>query len=416
MSLNTILATTPLTSTNYVLKATGTTIGNSLIFDNGTSVGIGTNIPDAGAPFTIDKTGAGLQTLAYFQNQQAAAADTGTSLYFLGTTGLNSLGRLVNAWEGASISSSYMAFWTRGGGTTSERLRITSAGNVGIGTSSPSTKLGISGTAGNIVSDMGNGDLIDLFGGTISSANEGIGIGFTRAGSQMAYIKAGRESTGTNEAAFLAFATQTSGGTHPERMRITSGGNVGIGANGTNGKLDISMSTTANPLIYAYHTAASPYGMRINYSTTPNNTDNWFIYADDSTALRFSVRSNGGIANYSGNNVNLASDRRLKKDIVPLSNEWEKLKQIEVVNFKYNDSTDETALYGAIAQQVQEVYPNLVVVTREATETEPEYYGLREQPFQWLTTKVLQEAMTKIEELSKQNEELSNRLIKLESK
>ena len=41
MSLNTILATAPLTTTNYVIKATGTALGNSLIWDNGTNVGIG---------------------------------------------------------------------------------------------------------------------------------------------------------------------------------------------------------------------------------------------------------------------------------------------------------------------------------------------------------------------------------------
>jgi hypothetical protein len=55
MSNNTILATAPLTSTNYILKATGTTIGNSLIWDNGTNVGIGnTNIS-----YTLDVTGTG---------------------------------------------------------------------------------------------------------------------------------------------------------------------------------------------------------------------------------------------------------------------------------------------------------------------------------------------------------------------
>ena len=158
--------------------------------------------------------------------------------------------------------------------------------------------------------------------------------------------------------------------------------------------------------------ATSPNGILINYSgANKNNTSNQFIYCTDhfGATLRMEVRSNGGIGNYSGNNVNLASDRRLKRDIILLSSEWNNLKQIEVVNYKYNDSTDETALYGAIAQQVQEVYPDLVVVTRQATETEPEYYGLREQPFQWLTTKVLQEAMEKIEDLQAQINELKNK-------
>ena len=55
MSLNTILATTPLTSTGYHLKATGTTIGNSLIWDNGTNVGIG----NTNTSYTLDVSGTG---------------------------------------------------------------------------------------------------------------------------------------------------------------------------------------------------------------------------------------------------------------------------------------------------------------------------------------------------------------------
>ena len=139
-----------------------------------------------------------------------------------------------------------------------------------------------------------------------------------------------------------------------------------------------------------------------------------FIECKDTSTQRFTVRSNGGVANYSGNNVNLASDIRLKKDIVNLPSEWDRLKQIKVVNYRYKDSDEERVLYGAIAQQVQEIYPNLVEVTVEATKTKPEYFGLREQPFQWLTTKVLQEAMTKIESQQTIIEDLKARIEKLE--
>jgi len=65
MSLNTILATTPLTSTNYVLKATGTTIGNSLIWDNGTNVGIG----NTNTSYTLDVTGTGRFTSTLLAGQ-----------------------------------------------------------------------------------------------------------------------------------------------------------------------------------------------------------------------------------------------------------------------------------------------------------------------------------------------------------
>ena len=199
------------------------------------------------------------------------------------------------------------------------------------------------------------------------------------------------------------------GTTTVESMRITSDGYFCVATSTVVSPGGVSgVSNMANPLndgAWALAlqnsgtTAGHGRGIGIKNTIDFNSTGSEFIYCVGNITARFIVTSNGGIYNYSGNNVNLASDRRLKRDITPLSNEWEKLKQIEVVNYKYKDSTDETSLYGAIAQQVQEVYPELVIVTRKATETEPEYYGLREQPFQWLTTKVLQEAMAKIEEL-----------------
>jgi hypothetical protein len=124
-------------------------------------------------------------------------------------------------------------------GDATELVTVLSSGNVGIGIPSPSSKLDISGSAGNITSDMGNGTILNLDGGTISSTNFGVGIGFIRIGSQMAYIKAARENA-SDEAAYLAFATQTGGGTHPERLRITSGGDIGIGRIPSSGyKVDI---------------------------------------------------------------------------------------------------------------------------------------------------------------------------------
>ena len=84
MSLNTILATTPLTSTNYVLKATGTTIGNSIIFDNGTNVGIG----NTNTSYTLDVSGTGrfsgnlgLSTLQTWSSGQVVLQVSNASLY-----------------------------------------------------------------------------------------------------------------------------------------------------------------------------------------------------------------------------------------------------------------------------------------------------------------------------------------------
>jgi len=113
------------------------------------------------------------------------------------------------------------------------------SGNVGIGTTNPGYRLDISGSAGNVTSDMANGTILNLDGGTISSANFGVGIGFIRVGSQMAYIKAARENA-SDEAGYLTFATQTGAGTHPERLRITSTGNVGIGIASPGYKIEVA--------------------------------------------------------------------------------------------------------------------------------------------------------------------------------
>ena len=279
--------------------------------------------------------------------------------------------------------------------TTANRLTITSEGNVGIGTNSP-TNFGATNTGLSINGAGGNAGLLDLqYNGTSGMVVYSDISGTTNYESRNLYMRFGTNNT--------------------ERMRITSGGflkvsNSGAYYSSTDNYFEFKSNVSDNTMIM-WNSSALPAGLFINYTASPNNTSNHFLRCFDGNVgtERASIRSNGGLANYSGNNVNLASDRRLKKDIIPLSSEWNNLKQIEVVNFKYKDSNEETTLYGAIAQQVQEVYPNLVIVTREATETEPEYYGLREQPFQWLTTKVLQEAMAKIETLEARVQYLENK-------
>jgi hypothetical protein len=246
----------------------------------------------------------------------------------------------------------------------------------------------------------------------------------------------------------LAFATNDE-----ERARITAGGyfkasNTGTYDNAT-GAYHERIQSAADWISYDINTnATNPYGIFISYTgASPNGTGNDFLYCRDSgPTIRATIRSNGGLANYSANNVNLASDERLKKDISPLASTWNKLKAMEVVNFRYKDCNEgDPALYGVIAQQVQPIVPELVVVTREAKEAQdateaqdavldedgnvltpaieakpaveaaPEYYGIREQPMYWLAIKALQEAMARIEALETSNAELMARIDAIES-
>ena len=290
----------------------------------------------------------------------------------------------------------------RNNANNSSLLTILNGGNVGIGTTTP-------------FGTTTNRTCLSVNGTNDASINMGVG----NVQKAYFYTSATEVQLGTPASIPLQFLI---GGV--PRLTISSGGDAsfsgsvtadgGMVINGNAGLTANNYGSGKNSSFLSSH-ASQPQGILIHYTAaSPNGTGNLFIECKDTSTQRFTVRSNGGVANYSGNNVNLASDIRLKKDIVNLPSEWDRLKQIKVVNYRYKDSDEERVLYGAIAQQVQEIYPNLVEVTVEATKTKPEYFGLREQPFQWLTTKVLQEAMTKIESQQTIIEDLKARIEKLE--
>ena len=111
-----------------------------------------------------------------------------------------------------------------GGGT---KMVITAAGNVGIGTSSPSQILDVR-TTSKAVSDR---DGVNLSTTDASAANLGLPLIWSANGSISNYATASiagrRESaTSTNYSGYLQFATTDSSGSMAERMRITSGGTL----------------------------------------------------------------------------------------------------------------------------------------------------------------------------------------------
>jgi hypothetical protein len=112
-------------------------------------------------------------------------------------------------------------------GATTERMRITSAGSVGIGTSSPNGKL-----------DVSDGAYV-LSNGTTYIGGMGKGTGIIGAGANDVGI------TTAVAASNLVFGT-----VNTERMRIDASGNLGLGTSSPAGKLDvvgaIRLTNTAN--------------------------------------------------------------------------------------------------------------------------------------------------------------------------
>jgi hypothetical protein len=164
-----------------------------------------------------------------------------------------------------SVGTNPLAIYTNG----SERMRIDSSGNVGIGTSSPSKKLDVfnSGTTTT--------DLI-VRNGTVSL---------------LSFVDSGASYTGTTTAHPLLFTTNNT-----ERMRIDSSGNVGIGTSSPGSKLDVS-SSTANTIIsrstggYAAFQRASPTGQQAYDFYTINSVEAGRITVDGGNYMAFATGS-----------------------------------------------------------------------------------------------------------------------------
>jgi hypothetical protein len=81
--------------------------------------------------------------------------------------------------------------------------------------------------------------------------------------------------------------------------------------------LDMSVSV-ANDFVAAFNnTSATPYSQYWKHSTDSNGAGNYFLECRGNATDRLFIYSNGGIANFSANNVNL-SDKTVKSDFIPM--------------------------------------------------------------------------------------------------
>jgi hypothetical protein len=245
-----------------------------------------------------------------------------------------------------------------------------------------------------------------------ASANT-VGVIFTATGVGAGTGTATSEPYANSMPGRLVFSTTADGASSPtERMRITSYGTFLASNAGsyptTTGTYHAFSANSPDDLILRLNNTSStnPYGVNVVFdAAAPNDTTRFFLNCADNAALRATIRSNGGLANYSANNANL-SDRNVKKDISPAANTWNCIKEWEIVNYRYKDQPDDADLnLGVIAQQVAESCPEVITIfqeAKEATEDKPaqeERLGVKEQQMYWMAIKALQEAMGRIEQL-----------------
>jgi hypothetical protein len=222
---------------------------NLYLVPDGGNVGIGSAIPTTKLDINFSNAGtyaSGVSNNGIRIYNTSTATNQYVGLIFTGepTDGNAGLATIYGITVGSG--SMDMAFSTRNSATLAERMRLTSAGFVGIGTTSPSINFHIAGNNGNSVGSSTFWNF-NFVGQEIQNASNTTGTvaGLALIGgssrSAVAAIGGILESTSLSALGFFTGGSGVSGGTVPERMRITSAGNVGIGTTPTasNGILQI---------------------------------------------------------------------------------------------------------------------------------------------------------------------------------
>jgi len=252
-------------TTNYITKWSATdTLTDSVIYDDGSNVGIGTNSPLHKLEI-YDGESSVLQAGASYVSINSEGTSTSPSLIFNGETGTG----LYRA------SADTLAISTAG----SERMRITSTGNVGIGTTSPIVQL-------HVIGDT-----------VIEDTSAVLALKSTQAGSTSSIQFESLSNAaiiGGGSADYLSFFTASN-----HRMRILANGNVGIGTTNPTQSLHVNGSVRIADVIYDSSNSPGTAG-QVLYKPT-NDTIGW-VNRDSITSVPTSITATPG------GSLNLASN------------------------------------------------------------------------------------------------------------
>jgi len=252
-------------------------------------------------------------------------------------------------------------------GTTA--VTVDASQNVGIGTASPSGRNG-----SNRVLQVSTANEPEIKIAT-TGAGQNAWLSFSpTASSGDAWIS--NIVAGSN----LIFAN---GGYTTERMRIDSSGNLGVGTTSASAKIDVLTSGNGTGFL--------------SENSNQATTGNYLYWGYASSATRFVVYGNGGIANYQANNVNL-SDKNVKKDFASAKSYLDTICAIPVQTFRYIDQQDDELNLGVVAQDVQAVAPELVTEVNWGTKEDPKMcLSIYQTDLQYALMKAIQELNAKVD-------------------
>jgi hypothetical protein len=240
-------------------------------------------------------------------------------------------------------------------------MRINSSGDVGVGTTSPKS--------------IGNYKFVT------TNATTGSGYSTQVNGTEAGNFYANTGGTVVQENRNLGLSFETNS---TERMRVSSGGNVGIGITTPDALLSLGTSIS-NKKLFVYEDGSGAYGFGIasgemrQFAATSNAltfghyalgsntfTERMRMSASGGLGVGTSTNSGAGDINATGNITAFFSDKRLKNVSGKIENALDKVNSLSGVYYTMNDvakangyDSDETQV-GVLAQEIEAVLPEIV--------------------------------------------------------
>ena len=382
-----------LATTSTGIDVTGTATMDGLTVDTNTlyvdstnnRVGIGTTTPSAtlNLEYSDDTGGNG--------GLVVKNTSTGTSANFAGL----SCQAVNNTVQGFLYSADYNSWGVGtflGTGTNhplhfminnAEKMRIDSSGNVGIGTTAIMEDFG-GGRTTLALKGTGTADYSTLQLGNYGTSSNGQIhglINFYDGTTSVSRIQSVRASNTSD--ANLAFYTAPSSGGITERMRIDSSGNLMVG------KTAVNFTTVGAEL-------------RSNGQINSGSTADFLnMFSTSASAYRFYV-TNAGTIKATNTTISAISDQRFKENIRDLDDGLSKVMELRPRKFDWKEGkgADIKDDRGFIAQEFEQVFPDLVGEWKdEAPEGEEPYKAVSQDLIPTLV-KAIQEQQTLIESLT----------------
>ncbi len=406
-----------LTENDLYLRTNGS---NRMVISSGGSVGIGTNNPKA----LLHVDSAVLFTGIFDDENPSSPPVSGSGarlMWYPGRAAFRAGRVLGTEWDGNNIGSYSIA---TGQNTIGSGFVSTAMGNSTIASGSRSTAMGFDTNAsGSASTAMGSGTTASgnestAMGDATSasgSASTAMGLGTTASGNRSTAMGEGTNASASGSTA-MGFQTQANGfastvlGMYNDPivstqldvepttpLFIIGNGEVGAGNESNamvvrkDGKVGIGTNTPASAIFNALveikdgHIALSNnYGVFSNNSTGTAPGAGFDTSEDDDLYLfaggmdRVTLNANGSFRPsvddayacgtpsfrwsevYAANGTIQTSDARYKQDIHPLTYGLKEVLQMQPVSYKWRNSSDHQKHVGLIAQEVQELVPEVV--------------------------------------------------------